>query len=83
MVKAFDMLRTAGRLSEKERTDLAKEIWKLAVDQVWTIGIVGLSPTYMGTRVVNAKLENVPERVCTSQHCRTPWSAWPQQWYYK
>lgn len=83
MLKAFDMLRTAGRLGEKERTDLAKEIWKLAVDQVWTIGIVGLSPTYMGTRVVNAKLENVPERVCTSQHCRTPWSAWPQQWYYK
>lgn len=83
MVKAFDLLRSAGRLGEKERTEVAKEIWKLAVDQVWTIGIVGLSPTYMGTRVVNAKLENVPERVCTSQHCRTPWSAWPQQWYYK
>jgi hypothetical protein len=37
----------------------------------------------MGTRVVNLKLENVPERVCTAQHCRTPWSAHPEQWYYK
>ena len=38
---------------------------------------------YMGTRVVSLKLENVPERVCTSQHCRTPWSARPDQWYFK
>ena len=83
LLKAFDLLRSAGGLREAERTKVAQEIWKLAVDRVWTIGIVGLSPTYMGTRVVNAKLENVPERVCTSQHCRTPWSAWPQQWYFK
>ena len=83
LLKAFDLLRSAGSLREAERTKVAQEIWKLAVDRVWTIGIVGRSPTYMGTRVVNAKLENVPERVCTSQHCRTPWSAWPQQWYYK
>jgi len=83
LLKAFEMLRSAGGLPEKERTQLAKEIWKLAVDQVWTVGLVGLSPSYMGTRVVNAKLENVPERVCTSQHCRTPWSARPEQWYYK
>ena len=55
----------------------------LAVDGVWTIGLVGLSPSYMGTRVVSLKLENVPERVCTSQHCRTPWSARPDQWYFK
>lgn len=83
MLKAFDLLRSAGGLGEQQRTKVAQEIWKMVVDQVWTIGIVGLSPTYMGTRVVNAKLENVPARVCTSQHCRTPWSAWPQQWYYK
>jgi len=83
MIEAFELLRSAGGLDEKARNKVAQDIWKLVVDQAWTIGIVGLSPTYMGTRVVNKKLENVPERVCTSQHCRTPWSAWPQQWYYK
>ena len=83
MLKAFDMLRSAGSIPEGQRNDLAKDIWRLVVDQVWTIGLVGLSPSYMGTRVVNAKLENVPGRVCTSQHCRTPWSARPDQWYYK
>jgi hypothetical protein len=53
------------------------------VDQVWSIGIVGQSPAYMGTRVVNERLENVPDRTCVSQHCRTPWSGHPEQWYYR
>ncbi len=83
LLKGYDLLRTAGSLNEKDRTKLAQEIWKLEVDNVWQIGLVGLSPTYMGTRVVNAKLENVPSRVCTSQHCRTPWSGHPEQWFYK
>ena len=83
MLKAYDLLRSAVSAPENQRDKIAQEIWKLAVDQVWTIGLVGLSPTYMGTRVVNLKLENVPERVCVSQHCRTPWSARPDQWYFK
>ncbi len=83
MLKAYDLLRGASSMHEDERTKAAQEIWRLAVDNVWTIGLVGLSPNYMGTRVVNLKLENVPERVCTSQHCRTPWSAHPYQWFYK
>ena len=83
MLKAYSLLRSGASVPEKERNEIAKEIWKLAVDGVWTIGLVGLSPNYMGTRVVSLKLENVPERVCTSQHCRTPWSARPDQWYFK
>ena len=83
MLKAYALLRSGASVPEKERDQIAKEIWKLAVDGVWTIGLVGLSPSYMGTRVVSLKLENVPERVCTSQHCRTPWSARPDQWYFK
>ncbi|MSO91510.1 MAG: ABC transporter substrate-binding protein [Acetobacteraceae bacterium] len=83
MIKAFDLLRSASGLRQADRTKIAQEIWKLAVDQVWTIGLVGQSPTFMGTRVVNLKLQNVPTRVCISQHCRTPWSGHPEQWYYK
>ena len=83
MLLAYDMLRRGASVPEQERNRLAQEIWKLSVDGVWSIGLVGLSPTYMGTRVVNLKLENVPERVCISQHCRTPWSGRPDQWYFK
>jgi peptide/nickel transport system substrate-binding protein len=77
------LLSSAAGQTEEQRTETAKEIWKLLVDQVWSIGLVGQSPAYMGTRVVNERLENVPARTCTSQHCRTPWSGHPEQWYYK
>jgi peptide/nickel transport system substrate-binding protein len=82
-LRAYALYRSAAGLPEAERTKVAQEIWKIAADQVWSIGLVGQSPAYMGTRVVNARLENVPERTCTSQHCRTPWSGHPEQWFYK
>jgi hypothetical protein len=80
---AFGLLRGAVSHPEEKRTAIAQEIWKLLVDQVWSIGIVGLSPAYMGTRVVNERLENVPARTCVSQHCRGPFSGHPEQWYYR
>jgi peptide/nickel transport system substrate-binding protein len=83
LLKGFDLLRSAAGQPEERRVQIAQEIWKLLVDQVWSIGVVGQSPAYMGTRVVNERLENVPARTCVSQHCRTPWSGHPEQWYYK
>lgn len=83
MLRAFDLLRSASSQKVEERNKTAQEIWKIHVDQVLSIGIVGLSPAYMGVRVVSNKLENVPGRTCISQHCRTPWSGHPEQWFYK
>jgi len=83
LLKGFELLRSAVSQPEERRVQIAQEIWKLLVDQVWSIGLVGQSPAYMGTRVVNERLENVPARTCVSQHCRTPWSGHPEQWYYR
>jgi peptide/nickel transport system substrate-binding protein len=83
LLKGFAMFRAAASQPLEKRNETAKEIWKLLVDEVWSIGLVGQSPAYMGTRVVNERLENVPARTCVSQHCRTPWSGHPEQWYYK
>jgi peptide/nickel transport system substrate-binding protein len=83
LLKGFEMLRSAVSQPAERRVQIAQEIWKLLVDQVWSIGVVGQSPAYMGTRVVNERLENVPARTCVSQHCRTPWSGHPEQWYYR
>ena len=83
LLKGYELLRSAMGQPEEARNKIAQEIWKLDADQVWQIGLVGMSPAYMGTRVVNEKLENVPDRTCTSQHCRTPWSGHPEQWYYR
>ena len=83
MIRAYELLRSAGSQKTEERNKIAQEIWKIHTDQVFSIGIVGLSPAYMGVRVVSNKLENVPGRTCISQHCRTPWSGHPEQWFYK
>ena len=83
LLKGFDLLRSAASQPEEQRTAIAKQLWQMLVDEVWSIGLVGQSPAYMGTRVVNERLGNVPARTCTSQHCRTPWSGHPEQWHYK
>ena len=43
-----------------------------------TPGVVGLSPAFMGVRVVSERLENVPARTGVSQHIRSPWGARPE-----
>jgi peptide/nickel transport system substrate-binding protein len=83
MLRAFELMRSAAGQRLPERTRTAQEIWKLAVEQQWGIGLVGLSPAFMGVRVVSEKLENVPARTGVSQHIRTPWGAHPEQWYFK
>lgn len=83
MLRAFDLMRSASSQPADVRNKTAQEIWKIVVEQQYSIGLVGLSPAYMGIRVVSNRLENVPERTCISQHCRTPWSAHPEQWFYK
>jgi peptide/nickel transport system substrate-binding protein len=83
MLRGFELMRAAASQREAERIATAKEIWKLAVEQQWGIGLVGLSPAFMGVRVVSERLENVPARTGISQHIRTPWGAHPEQWYFK
>jgi len=83
MLHAFDLIRAAAGQPEEERNRTAQEVWKLVVEQQWNIGIVGLSPATHGVRVVNDRLENVPARTCISQHCRTPWGAHPEQWFFR
>jgi peptide/nickel transport system substrate-binding protein len=83
LLRAYDLMNAATSQQEAERDRIAQEIWKLAVDNQWNIGLVGLSPAFMGVRVVSDRLQNVPERTCISQHCRTPWGAHPEQWFFR
>lgn len=83
MIRGMELMRAAALEKVEGRTKIAQEIWKIHVDQVLSIGLVGQSPANMGTRIVSIRLENVPERLCISQHCRTPWSGRPEQWFYK
>ena len=60
MLKALEMYRTAFGLPDAERISAAKEIWKILVEETYSIGTVGLSPAVMGVRIVKNNLGNVP-----------------------
>ena len=83
LLRAYELMRRAATEPQEQRDKTAQEIWRLAVDGAWGLGLVGQSPAFMGVRLVSDRLENVPDRVCISQHCRTPWSAHPEQWYFR
>src|SRR5207248_1491273 len=68
---------------EGNRVKNAKEIWRIAVEQMWSIGTVGQSPAVMGVRIVKNNMGNVPDRQVNAQHARTPHSSMPITFYFK
>lgn len=68
---------------DAERITLGKEIWRIAVEEQWAIGTVGLSPAAQGVRVVNANMGNVPGRQYNSPDGMTPASSRPETFFFK
>jgi peptide/nickel transport system substrate-binding protein len=83
MIRALDLFRSAAGKKTQERYKVAQEIWKILVDEQYSIGTVGLSPATMGVRIVSNKLGNIPARQTNAQHARTPCSSHPPTFYYK
>ena len=67
----------------EERIKIGQEIWKIAVDELWAIGTVGLSPAFMGVRVTSGKMENVPSRHFNVQDGQTPNLSRPSTFFFK
>ncbi len=83
LLRALDLFRSANGKKTEERYKIAQEIWKILVDQVYSIGTVGQSPAVMGVRVMSRKLGNMASRQINAQHCRTPGSSQPSTYYFK
>lgn len=83
LLRALELFRSANGKQVQERYKIAQEIWKILVDQVYSIGTVGQSPATMGVRVVSRKLGNIPARQINAQHCRTPGTSQPSTFYFK
>ena len=83
LLRIYDLYRGAKTLPQDEQIKAGQEIWRLAVDQQYVIGLVGQSPAFLGVRVVSDRLDNVPERTCIAQQCRTAGGAHPEQFYFK
>ncbi|HXX86730.1 MAG TPA: ABC transporter substrate-binding protein [Casimicrobiaceae bacterium] len=83
MLRAFDLFRASFGAKEDDRVKNAKEIWKIIVEQTWSIGTVGQSPAFMGVRLVKNNMGNVPDRQVNAQHARTPYTSMPITFYFK
>lgn len=83
MLRAMDLFRAAPGKKEDEQIKNAQEIWKIIVEQQWSIGTVGQSPAFMGVRVVKNNMGNIPARQVNAQHARTPGSSNPSTFFFK
>jgi peptide/nickel transport system substrate-binding protein len=81
--QAMDLL-TKGRtgVSEQERVDIGKQLFQIAIDNVFNIGIVVRDLTG-GIRIAKTNLGNVPGRVLNANSLNSPMGAMPQTFYFK
>jgi hypothetical protein len=82
-VKVLDLFQKAYGLSEAERVESAKEIWRIWAEEAYSIGTVGLSPAIMGVRIVKNTMGNVPSRQMNAIGCRTPGTTHPATLFFK
>ncbi len=83
LLKAIAMFQSSFGKPNDERYKICQEIWKIAVDQCWTVGTVGLSPATLGVRLVKNNVGNAPARQANGQAVRTPCSSQPTTFYFK
>lgn len=82
MMELLEMHQRGLTLPEEERNALGQEIYKIIAENVYNIGVVGLSPMVQGVLVTNANLRNVPEKGGNDWPLRTPATAFPEQLFY-
>ncbi|HID61568.1 MAG TPA: LysM peptidoglycan-binding domain-containing protein [Anaerolineae bacterium] len=80
LVEIIDEAKVSGR---ERQIELAQELFKVWVDNLWEIGTVGLTPMIQGVVVANKNLRNVPETAGNDWPLRTPGDTRPEQYFFK
>ena len=83
ILKVLDLHRSLGGLPRGERDNAAKEIWRIAIEEQWGIGTVGLAAANLGVRLVKNTMGNVPERLAQVRAARHPGATHPSTYYFK
>jgi hypothetical protein len=79
-IELFERGRTAA--TADERLAIGQELTKLAVDQVFAIGLVSAELT-AGICIAKTNLGNIPARFPNSLLVSSPVTAMPQTYYFK
>ena len=83
MKELMEKWKKAFGVPEKERIQLGKDIWKIAAEDVYIIGVIGMGPASMGVRVVKNNMGNIPSRQYNSPDGKTPGISRPATFFYK
>jgi peptide/nickel transport system substrate-binding protein len=75
--------RRAFGVPEAERIALGKDVWRIAADEVYAIGVVGLGGAANGVRIVKTTVGNVPSRHYNSPDGKTPGTSRPVTFFFK
>jgi peptide/nickel transport system substrate-binding protein len=73
----------AFSVPEQEHIALGKKIWRIAIEEQWTIGTVGLSPAVMGVRVAKVHMGNIPARQFNGSTTLSPAQSRPETFFFK
>jgi peptide/nickel transport system substrate-binding protein len=79
----MDKWRKAFSVPEEEKVQLGREVWKIAADEVYSIGVIGLGAASMGVRIHKTTMGNVPSRQYNSPDAKTPTISRPVTFYFK
>ena len=79
----LELYRAGFSAPEKQHYELGKKIWRIAIEEQYVIGTVGLAPGIMGLRVVKNSLGNVPQRMFNGSSTLHPKQSKPETAFYK
>jgi hypothetical protein len=83
ILKVLDLSRSAPGLPRAEQIKAGQEIWRIAIDEQWCIGTVGVSPALIGVRIVKKNVGNAAARQSNGQNVRAPSSSRPETLFFK
>jgi peptide/nickel transport system substrate-binding protein len=78
----MDVWRRGYAAPEAQRIELGKQFWKMNVEQVFLIGVMGMGLVDYGLHLAKTNLGNVPDRYVNAQVMKTPSNALPMTFYY-
>lgn len=79
----MEKFRRAFGVPEEERIQLGQEIWKIAAEEVYIIGVIGMGAASMGVRVAKTTMGNVPSRQYNSPDAKTPSISRPITFFFR
>ena len=81
--EVMDLYTRAFSVPDAEHVALGKQVWRIATEEQWAIGTVGLSPAVMGVRIAKVNMGNIPARQFNGSTTLSPAQSRPETFFFK